>query len=389
MQQLSIPRRIIFYAVTLMFTAICVELCLQVFYRLTVGEFLFRRTLPPIYAVDDTRCYSLRPNLDYEHRTNEFVTQIYTNGQGFRTDSSRSDIEVPKPQGVYRVLFLGPSFAFGWASDYEDTYAALIADRLRVPGKRVELMNLGTPAQGPSQQACWVSGEGAKFEPDLVVQTTYGREVDRFPDSCPHDLSCPIIEEGHLYQTRPTLARRVIARAKNIAAVFYGYTLLHALAGTDNGEELGTGKELHASQSSVAEGEIEELVKSIERYIAFLRFELGEGTQVAFIHVPLSFMVHRGDVARWKHLIDADPSTARSRVEQEVAALRERGLPIVATTRALTEAGREARMFYWLDIHLTPAGNKVVAETALPILQAMVDSAVSRSERTELMGRDR
>ena len=37
------------------------------------------------------------------------------------------------------------SFAFGWGVNYEDAYLHRIVEGLRVPGKQVELVKLGTP----------------------------------------------------------------------------------------------------------------------------------------------------------------------------------------------------------------------------------------------------
>lgn len=32
-------------------------------------------------------------------------------------------------------------------------------------------------------------------------------------------------------------------------------------------------------------------------------------------------------------------------------------------------------MYYFLDIHFTPSGNKVVAEKAIPIIQKLIDES--------------
>jgi hypothetical protein len=114
-------RQLLFTAILAGVAALSVEIPLQLYYRWTAGEWLFRRTLPPIYEADPTRCYRVKPDLDYVHRTNEFAIHLYTNAQSFRTDARREPVALEKPQGVYRVLFLGPSFTFGWGSDHEDT----------------------------------------------------------------------------------------------------------------------------------------------------------------------------------------------------------------------------------------------------------------------------
>src|SRR5205085_1133739 len=89
---------------------------------------------------------------------------------------------IPKPKDTFRVLSLGPSFAFGWAAMNHDCYSWLIASRLHVPGKKVELLNLGTPSQPSSYQNKWLKEVGASYEPDLILQTVYGNPASFEPD---------------------------------------------------------------------------------------------------------------------------------------------------------------------------------------------------------------
>ena len=44
----------------------------------------------------------------------------------------------------------------------------------------------------------------------------------------------------------------------------------------------------------------------------------------------------------------------------------------------LTSRAGDARMFYWLDIHLTPAGNRAVAAALRPKLQELIDRQATR-----------
>src|SRR5262249_19367603 len=188
---------------------VCIEGILQAAYRLQSGAWLFQRTLVPIFRPDPLRCYALQPGLALEHRTSEFAIHIYTNAQGFRTDAARRETPLAKPPGTTRILFLGPSFTFGWGSEIEATFVARIGDALRASGHAVEVINAGVPAQGSDQQLCWFAAEGHRYEPDLVVQVDYGGVGGIFPE-CPQHLDCPVIEDGYLYSVAPTLALRTI-----------------------------------------------------------------------------------------------------------------------------------------------------------------------------------
>jgi hypothetical protein len=375
-EQISRGRRILFGAVLAVMALLSVEVPLQIYYRLTAGEWLFRRALPPIFETDATRCYRVKPNLDYEHRTNEFAIRVYTNAQSFRTDRARAPVEVEKPADVYRVVFLGLSFAFGWGSDYEDTYAARVTSSLRVPGKRIELINAGTPAQPPEQQLCWFAAEGHRFQPDLVVLTTYGARIDSLPTACPERLACPFIEDSLLYFTPPTLRRRTFAAVKNLGLVFYGFYLYTMLMPQPEQPRVGIGKELYAAPPAEP-SELPALIESYRGFQAYVQRLAGAGTRVAFLHLPLSFQVHPGDQGRWRHIMQIDPGAELARTRESVAALRAAGLAVIDPIDALLAAAAGERQYFWLDIHLTPAGNRVVAETALPVLQQLASAGAS------------
>jgi len=57
---------------------------------------------------------------------------------------------------------------------------------------------------------------------------------------------------------------------------------------------------------------------------------------------------------------------------------------VVDTLDRLIERGERERQFFWLDIHLTPAGNATVAEEALPLLQSL--TLEGRSGQTPAAG---
>ena len=65
----------------------------------------------------------------------------------------REEYEIRKPSSKFRVLLLGPSFAFGWGVNYEETFL----ERLRVHlaqenstlFERLDTVNAGVPALGP------------------------------------------------------------------------------------------------------------------------------------------------------------------------------------------------------------------------------------------------
>lgn len=339
---------------------------------MTAGAWLFQRSQPPIFEVDATRCYRVKPDLDYEHRTNEFAIHIDTNAQSFRTDSARAPVAFEKPADVYRVLFLGPSFAFRWGSDYEQTYAARIASGLRVPGKRVELLNIGTPAQPPTHQLCWFEREGHRYRPDLIVQTSCGNRMGPIQTSCPEPLACPTVEDSLVTFARPTPWLRFTATVKNLTLVLYGFYLYNTLVSHPTNPQVGMGKELYGSEGAGQGDDLPAIVQNYRDLVGFLRGLAGEGTKVAITHLPLRFEIHREDRARWKHIIQVDPDQELASTRQSIAALRAAVIAVVDPIDGRIEAARRERQYFWLDIHPTPAGNQTVADAALPVLQQLV-----------------
>lgn len=375
-QELAWRRRWLFSGILLGITLVVLELLLQGFYYATAGDFLFRRAQPAIFEADPLRCYRVIPNLAYEHSTHEFTMMNYTNSQGFRTGAARETIPYAKRPGVVRILFLGPSFAYGWGTDFEETYAARIVEELGARGHDVELLNLGTPAQGTAQQLCWLASEGVKFQPDLVVQTDYG-DIGAVATGCPERLACPTIEAGALYQTKPTATRRLVAIAKNSSLVFYGYYLLHAFDEAP-ASRTGTGKELHG----LDEAKATDAVANYRGYRRFVRETLGDSVDVSFLYLPLAFVVHPEDAARWWSMGKVDPYQHRDHITRVVEDLRRAGLPVIDPTPGLIRAGESERMYFWLDIHLTAAGNRVVSEVAVPVLEAQLRARAAPTART-------
>jgi hypothetical protein len=359
-------RQLLFVGIVLLMLLLVLEGLLQLFYFATAGDFLFHRAQPAIFEEDPLRCYRVMPNLAYEHSTNEFTMMNYTNAQGFRTGPARETVPYAKRPGVTRILFLGPSFAYGWGTDFEDTYAARIVEELGARGHEVELLNLGTPAQGTAHQLCWLAAEGVKFEPDLIVQTDYG-SIGAVATSCPEVLSCPTIEGGELYQSDPTPARRLVASAKNSALVFYGYYLIHAFDEAPAGNT-GEGKELHGLDAEQAV----DAAANYRGYRRFVRETLGEDVDVSFLYLPLAFVVHPEDAPRWWSMGEVDPYQHREHIKRTVEDLLGAGVPVIDATPSLIRAGESERMYFWLDIHLTAAGNRVVSDVAVPRLEAQL-----------------
>ena len=106
------------------FVLLCVELALQAYYRVTAGDFLFRRATVPVWAPNEYSGVFNRPHLAFRQGTTEFEASYYTDANGLRVPRPDASFAFEPDADAWRALLLGPSFAFGWGVDYEATFAA-------------------------------------------------------------------------------------------------------------------------------------------------------------------------------------------------------------------------------------------------------------------------
>jgi hypothetical protein len=364
----GIKRTLIFYAVAALLPLFVLEAGLQAYYYLSHGAFLAQRMALPIFSPDEDRYYALKPNLAFRHSTPEYDVMYYTDSRGMRTDRARKEKRAAKAGDVYRILFLGPSLCFGWGNDYEDTYVARIGSRLTAGERRIEIMNLGTPGQPGSYQLRWLKRTGHAFEPDMIVQTIYG-----FPANLETNARTPsrppVVRDGYLCRFVPSVKKKLLGFLKRSAVLFYGWYGYQVLA-SRSGSDVGLGTELYDGTGGGP---------SAERFIDYMRFVrtcVGKEIPVVFIFVPYSYAVRPGDTRRWRHLGYRDPYRLRDEAENAGESLNARGITFINPTERLIAEDRNERMYYLLDIHLTGAGNRVIAEESIPAIQRIVDAAL-------------
>jgi hypothetical protein len=353
----------------LLFLVICLEVVLQVFYYVTARDFLFARTGLPIWAADEWSGIGNKPGMAYRHRTNEFDTAIFTNEQGFRVPSAGITYSVDPPPAAKRVMLLGPSFAFGWGVDYEQTFGHVLETRLEASGwggePRVQVINAGVPSLGVGPQLNWFEHSGRRFRPDLVVQFVYGSMTVRDRTHSPHEVT----REGYIVPAGSTWVDALRGHAKKSAVVFYGWMVTKRVqamwldpGAVDGGEVVGAGRSLELHDTFDLDDPT--VIESLVVYRRLLEATRSAGAQVLVVYFPLSYVVHPDDMSRWS-------SRGVRNVEAQVAfdaafcdhLASNEGIPCLDLTSALRRAAQQLdeRLYYWLDVHWTEAGNRVAA----------------------------
>jgi len=359
---LSRGKRLLFFSVLALLLLLFAEASLHLFYRASVGRWLWEWWAVPIYEADPVRVYRLKSNLDYVHRTREFTARYRTDALGLRTDGLAPPLTMAKSNDVFRVLALGPSFTFGWGVDYEDAFIHQIARGLRVPGKRVELINLGTPSQSIPFQLKWLRETGHLYQPDLILQTAYGdlgsMECD---DVLP--LSLPYVKDGYLHMQEETWLKKARLRS---ATLFYGWHVYHSAIGA-RGDSAGDGRELYRKETAATDAAA---LDRFRKYISFVHNATPNKPTVVFLNIPLAYTVRPTDRSRVSRPVDVNE--ARVHAAHITALLQSQGIIVINPLETLLEKDKAVRMYNLYDIHFTREGNKVTAEYALPRLQEIV-----------------
>jgi hypothetical protein len=360
--------------VYLIYLGICVEVALQGFYYATAGDFLFKRVGLPIYVREPYAGFGNRPGLSFEHRTNEFRAHYYINQAGFRVPRPQIEYTLAKSADIYRVMILGPSFAFGWGVDYELSFAGVLQQLLQQRGfageKKIEIINAGIPAMPVAPQLAWFEQVGQRYEPDLVIQFVYGSMALGHVSQRPYAVD----DKGYLIPINADFRWRWRERVKKLATFFYGWVLWTKLTtewpgqtAQEKGAVLGAGREMDAPTDF--EPTHQEVREAMAVYGKLARVVRAAGARLLVVYVPLSYAIHGGDESRWRHLGVVDVPRRKAFDAAFVRYLNECEIPSIDTTQSLKKSAQLGqRMYYWLDIHWTPAGNAMAARAVADYL---------------------
>lgn len=384
----SRARRLLALAGYALFLLACVEVALQLYYRATTGDFLFERATPPAWAPDPYSGVFNRPRLALEQGTQEFEARYYTDSAGLRVARPGLEISPEKPADAFRVLLLGPSFAFGWGVDHEATFAARLEAQLQragfAGGRRIEVVNAGVNSMPPAPHLEWYRHVGSRYRPDLVIQFIYASL--RVPNRKQVDVR--VDERGYLIQSDQSALQRARAYAKNFATVFYAWVLSTRFSSGpevegEPAEVLGAGRELHAATGAFDPTTPEE-VEALAFYEDLATTVRENGSELLIVYFPLSYAIHPEDASRWRHLGVRDVESQMRFDAAFCAYLTQHGTRCLDVTPELRRAAESGeRLYYWLDIHWTARGNAVVADAVAAHLLAALRGAASGSRGEE------
>jgi hypothetical protein len=122
-----------------------------------------RRIQLEIQGPSDAPYYKFKAKEEY----NWEGIPVQINSHGFRGPEFSEE----KPAGVYRIINLGDSVAFGWEVLDQETYGRKLEQFLnqRNDGHRYEVINAGIPTLNLEAERNLLVQEALKYQPDLVV----------------------------------------------------------------------------------------------------------------------------------------------------------------------------------------------------------------------------
>lgn len=358
---------------------VVIELALQAYYYFSCGAFLFTRTAVPIFRPDEHMGFGVKKNLSYHHTTGEFDTYVFTNGEGFRTSSAHEEYPVQKQASKLRIMLLGPSFAFGWGVNFEETFAhqlsKLLSDSRKASGQDVEMINAGVPAMPPVNQLHWYDKYGKKYGPDLVIQFIYGSMwvTDRQATN-----QFTVNEQGYITNNYSKTGLKGFREwVKQIATVYYSwiaYTKLKTRFDSKQTPQLiGAGQEL---AQRIKFNPDDQWTRQSLTYYETLKSTVGSsGSRLMVVYFPLSYAVHPEDINRWSHLGIQNIEAQTSANDDFCKHLNRIGIQCLNITKPLVDNSEKEkeRLYYWLDIHWTPKGNRIAAESVYRFLKNKSD----------------
>lgn len=162
-----------------------------------VGEFLLSKSNlidnpPGQFHRSITRAFEHKPGFTGR---DQFGHPIKINSFGMRD----REFTPAKPAGVYRVLVLGDSVAFGWAVRSEDTFSKQLERSLNLKkpaGYQFEVLNTGTRGYNTYQELRLLEEVGLQFSPDLVVLVYVNNDAE------PIEKQAGLIDPRHAWLVR-------------------------------------------------------------------------------------------------------------------------------------------------------------------------------------------
>jgi len=365
--RLSLRKRMLFGAAILVAALLAVEVGMRVVFAFRIGPSVLWYGFQSSHQKVDT---NPDPNALYHGYTkykphqirydSDYVTgerfPVRINAVGFRG----ADFHVEKPDGVTRVVTLGASSTFGWYSRDNETYPFVMEGLLnnRCPhGKRFEVVNLGVPHLKSQEIVALFTNEALPLQPDVV---TYYQGIN----DC-YDTPERLTDVGHRLKTIKPLRKAFRALRSHVLLVDFVDKILRPPRKETLPAATLTGFSKRPVEFIANISKIRDECRV--RGIIFIVATQQAQSMIFADHTKLKGVTYDDERRLVRHRLDEDGSISRREMHflahaDLMDALRDwtrrEGVSMVGIIEALDQ--RRDVLVSW--VHLTPEGNRMIAE---------------------------
>ncbi len=295
-------------------------------------------------APDPVLPYKLRPSITFTGRsdTDEFDFRHAHNAAGFRDEERAYE----KPEGVFRVLGLGDSFAYGIGARYEEAYLRRVEKALNArPGEhpQVQVIKAGIPGYFPEPERMLLQQYGVRYQPDVII---VGFVDDDVIDTYLGLEAVSVDESGYLKSNEARLIGPV-------GTFFYIHSdLARTILSRYIRQRIAGKYRIVRDEVYKPDGLYEAQWRQIEReYTAMAEIARSIDAELVLLYIP-------------GHDIAARTAAGQAYPPQRLSGWAKRnGVTFVNTTPAMLAAieSSSAPLYHSRDTRCTPAGYAIVA----------------------------
>jgi lysophospholipase L1-like esterase len=309
--------------------------------------------------------WALRPDHSFVNKSADFRVELETDAHGLRDDYHG---DAKKPEGTYRVLCLGDSFTLGYTVAREDLFVDMLEHWWQAEGRKVEVINAGVQAYSTDQQLAWLEEHGAKWAPDLVLMFAFENDLYwNLKDS--YTGSAKPVYDDHGARVPGELQDRMTRSFLQRTAI--GNKLLRREAPFDRIPVIGTERTITAEQAVLLVSP-PTIVADAERRTSAIFHQAGAtarklGAQLVVCPIPSRSQV---DERYATEVMGADklklpreswdPALPYAMLKRAASTGADVVLDPLPVIQAAQKAG--AAQYHRVDWHLSPAGNRTLAE---------------------------